>query len=52
MTFGAVQDELCVEWFGQVVERHYRRACNLLKEDGMIRNTERRIDERTVLEFV
>jgi three-Cys-motif partner protein len=53
VTFGSIQDELAVSWFGLAVERHYRAACKLLIRQGKIRGQkEAGIKDSTPLNFV
>ena len=50
MTFGGVQDELLHKWFGRMVEKHFRRACARLIEQGYIeRKGARGITDKTLL---
>ena len=53
LTFGALQDGLCVRWFAEAVERHYRRACQqLIRQRRIDRDKETGIEEKSVLRFV
>jgi three-Cys-motif partner protein len=54
MRFGTIQDQLTTtDWFGQALEKHYRRACRLLIEAGKIaKPAGRAIDDGTVLTFI
>ena len=50
-TLGVVS--LCVRWFAEAVERHYRRACQqLIRQRRIDRDKETGIEEKTVLRFV
>ncbi len=53
ITFGAIQDELAISWFGMVIARHFREACKLLIRQRRIdRERESGIEDPTVLTFL
>jgi three-Cys-motif partner protein len=52
ITFGQIQNDLVIEWFGRALERHFRAACQQLIDDGrIIRDKRTGIVEKTPLQF-
>ena len=52
LTFGKLQEDLVLQWFGGALEKHYSKAVRALEQSGLLRLTPgSRLDSSTRLEF-